>query len=760
MLDLLARLGLGVRASQLGQGEIRLLAPGGAWLLALTGLAIAGLAVVAYRRTGAALRPRDRAVLTGLRLATLALLALMLQRPALVLRAAVPHQNVVAVLVDTSRSMAIADVDGGSRAAWAARTFSPDDGTLHRALAERFTVRTYTFDSTARPVTDGATFAAEGGATRIGVALDRLHAQLAGLPLAGIVVVSDGADTGTTALTTTLQRARADGVPLFTVGVGAPVPARDVQMGPVTVPRRVLAGSTLTLEGTLLAHGYAGQRVSVDVVDDDKVVGTASVTLGDDGAAVPFRVRAALADPGPRLLSVRVPTLDGEPVAANNARPVIVEVRDRREKVLYFEGEPRFEVKFLRRALQADRQLQLVVLQRTADNKYLRLDVDGPEELAGGFPTSRDELFAYRGVVLGSIEASAFSGDQLQMIADFVDRRGGGLLALGGPRAFSEGGYADTSVGRLLPFVLRRMQAPATPTAVRLAIRPTRDGLAHPLAQIAGTDEASANRWDALPPLSTVNSAADVAPGATVVLQANDGTRRDRPVLATQRFGRGHVAGFLPQDLWLWQMHASMSVEDQTHEQFARQLLRWLVDGVPDRVELTTEVDHAEPGDVVPVQVDVHDAAFLPVSTANVTLTLTAPDGTEDTRTLTWTGTEDGRYRTTVTPTQAGWHDLRASVAAGAATLEGTASLRVGSGLDELHDIRRQTATLSAMADATGGRFYTTDTAAQLLEDIRYTGRGVTAVEERELWQGPLLLVLLAGLLAAEWGYRRAVGLA
>ena len=54
------------------------------------------------------------------------------------------------------------------------------------------------------------------------------------------------------------------------------------------------------------------------------------------------------------------------------------------------------------------------MLQRTADNKYLRLGVDNADELVGGFPKTREELFAYRGLVLGSIEAGAFTGDQLR----------------------------------------------------------------------------------------------------------------------------------------------------------------------------------------------------------------------------------------------------------------------------------------------------------------------------------------------------------
>ena len=92
-----------------------------------------------------------------------------------------------------------------------------------------------------------------------------------------------------------------------------------------------------------------------------------------------------------------------------------------------------------------------MVLQRTAEGKFLRLDVDGPEELEAGFPRTREELFRYRALVLGSVEASFFTHDQLDMIADFVSRRGGGLLFLGGRNAFAEGGYQVLAWRRSYP---------------------------------------------------------------------------------------------------------------------------------------------------------------------------------------------------------------------------------------------------------------------------------------------------------------------
>ena len=129
-------------------------------------------------------------------------------------------------------------------------------------------------------------------------------------------------------------------------------------------------------------------------------------------------------------------------------------------------------------------------------------------------------------------------GQGLKDVAEWVEKRGGGLLMLGGPRSFSEGGYAGTALGETLPVTLERMTPPAEPVVTRLTVRPTRAGAGHAVSQIAATDQASATRWTELPELTSVNAVDTVKAGATTLLSSADGARRERPVLAFQRYGR------------------------------------------------------------------------------------------------------------------------------------------------------------------------------------------------------------------------------
>jgi hypothetical protein len=169
------------------------------------------------------------------------------------------------------------------------------------------------------------------------------------------------------------------------------------------------------------------------------VVGTETVTLPAREESMRARVRLAQLEPGTHRISVRAAALERETIPENNEAHGVVQVREGPDRILYVEGEPRYELGFIRRAVATDSALNLVVLLRSAEQKYLRLGVRDSLELAGGFPTKREELFAYRGIVLGSVEASFFTPDQLRMLAEFVSVRGGGLLALGGPRRLRRG---------------------------------------------------------------------------------------------------------------------------------------------------------------------------------------------------------------------------------------------------------------------------------------------------------------------------------
>jgi len=190
-------------------------------------------------------------------------------------------------------------------------------------------------------------------------------------------------------------------------------------------------------------------------------------------------------------------------------------------------------------------------------------------------------------VILGSVEVGFFSAEDTQNLYDFVSRRGGGLLMLGGRRSLGDGGYRESLLADLAPVTL----APSsTPTFLREEGRATLTayGLDHPMLQL-GTDAAkTAARWKLLPPLGDYQRTGEPKPGAVVLATVTPITERGSfPLVVTQRFGRGRTMMFATGSSWRWRME--MDHQDDSHQRLWRQMLRWVVEETPTRLQVSTD---------------------------------------------------------------------------------------------------------------------------------------------------------------------------
>ena len=766
------------------QGDFAL---GARWpwiVVVLVGAALATVALRSYASAHGGSSRRDRIILRALRAAILVALVTFLLRPMLIVNAAVAQRNFVGVLIDDSKSMQIADDDGRTRAVVMQDALSDQRGALLKSLRERFQVRLFRFGSSAERVDDAAALTFAQNETRLADALEGARRELESVPLSGLVVLTDGADNANVPIADMLRTLRARSLPVFTVGIGVERFDKDIEVRRVEMARTALKGSTLVADLIVRQRGFPRATVPLLIEDNGRVIGRSQVTLplGNDAASV--RVQVQLAQAGPRTLTFRVPLQPGEQVAQNNGQSALVRVRDAKDKILYLEGEPRYEMKFIRNAVEADSNLQLVALQRTAENKFLRLNVDGPTELVGGFPQTRAELFAYRAVIVGNIEASFFSHDQMQMLADFVGVRGGGLLMLGGRRAFSEGGYAGTVLADIMPVMIEGAAVTGDSGFVSdLAVSLTPSGLGAAVTQVAAeTDTAGRGgkgaltvqeKWATLPAVTSVNRIRGVKPGAVTLIagrapeKPRAGTsaptlsRYEQPVLAAQRYGRGLSVALPIQDSWTWQMHADIAVEDATFERFWRQMLRWLTSDVPGRVTLTTSTDQVNPRSPVVLRAEVVDSAFQRLNDATVVAHVVSADGRRRDVPMEWTVDRDGEYQATFTPDGAGIHSIHVEAASkGGGTATDSAFVRVAELNDEYVDAEMRASLLRRLADETGGRFYSPANTRSLAADVALSKRGVTVVNEMDLWDMPVNFLLLVMLLSAEWGFRKLRGLA
>jgi hypothetical protein len=246
------------------------------------------------------------------------------------------------------------------------------------------------------------------------------------------------------------------------------------------------------------------------------------------------------------------------------------------------------------------------------------------------------------------------------------------------------------------------------------------------------------------------------------LLTGGDQNGREQVVLAHQRYGRGKVLVLPVQDTWMWRMHANMAVEDATHHNFWRRLTRWLVDGVPDRVMVSSTPDRVQRGEPVTLTADVVDAEYRGVNDGRITAHATAPSGRVEDVPMEWTVENDGEYRARFTPSEEGIYRIAVDgfTQTGADASRGTMFLRVAPSDAEYFDAAMRPSLLRRLSEETGGRFFRSADTTGLVDAISYSGRGVTVIEERELWDMPIVLVLLLGLMGTEWLYRRRRGVA
>jgi hypothetical protein len=220
-------------------------------------------------------------------------------------------------------------------------------------------------------------------------------------------------------------------------------------------------------------------------------------------------------------------------------------------------------------------------------------------------------------------------------------------------------------------------------------------------------------------------------------------------------------------------MNPKVPVTDKTHSTFWRRLVRWLVDGVPGQVNVTTTQDRVEPGEPIKLAAEVLDSAYVEVNDSRVVAHVTSPSGKTSDVPLEWIVEHDGDYRGSFVPDETGLYTVTVS-ASRPASASGPARqsadrgdlesnvihVRAAAGDSEYFDAAMRAPLLQRVAEETGGRFFTEANAAALPEAISYSGRGVTVVQERELWDMPIVLILLIGLAGGEWAFRRTRGLA
>ena len=786
-------------------------------LIAVITIALVTVVFSLYRRDASELRRGPRIAVVTLRCLALAGLLIFFLGIERRTTTEVVHNSQVAVLVDVSQSMGLSDSDEpaatGAKTRIDAVIAALTDSPLVAELRRTHDLNIARFDQEVEPIvtvaksqgsnvegpapeteTSGDTPALDsrlstldwssalqprGTQTRLGQALAEQLRLYRDAPLAGVVVISDGAQNAGVEPSAAVDAAKAAKVPLFTVGVGSSETQRNVALRDLVVPARAFPGDTLNVTGYLQSDGYAGRSVDVELTRRNATdptgggtpIASQRVALGADGETVPVSFDLEPEEAGTFIYQLRVtpPADDGN--SRDNEREAEVVVVDRQTRVLLFAGGPMRDYQYLRNQLYRDKTMTVDVYLQTAQTGVSQ----DANEILDRFPTTAEELYQYDCIVAFDPDWTELEADQVELLEKWVSEEAGGMIVVAGPIQTAKWTRSTehAKLRDLYPVAFQQRltllddgqyggQAP-WPLAFERAGREAK------FLWLGNTAEESEAAWDSFPGVYGYYAVKGEKPGATVYARFSDpeaGLSNQRPVyMASHFYGAGQVFYIGSGEMWRLR-----SVDSAYFEVLYTKLVRNVSQGRilrgSSRGSLLVERDRYELGETVVVRARLADAQHEPLTANSVTAQLLRPDGTAEPVKLTAETDRPGMYAGQFTVLQEGTYQIALALPdVNEEPLTRYLQVRVPD-LERTHAERNEPL-LATLAHETGGIYYKQLDAAILGdENVKPLAQAIESRAEVKLIKGApdqdfaraqmhWLLAVIAGSLFLEWFVRR-----
>lgn len=781
--------------------------------------------------------PRRRAVLLALRGLAAVMLVLAMLRPSFVRSDNRPDAATLAIAIDASRSMTLASGDtsaqpstavetvpggiGGAESRWQQQRRVLDElGTGLLSLDDRLDVNLYRFANESERIGGGSAgdlpssvavlgeLPPDGRLTNLASPLETAIATSRSTPLAGIVLISDGTHTAqaesdqSTDPGAAAQWAAAIGVPLWTVALGPPAVGnqiRDVSVSALPDTYRMFTGNETDVAFEFQTRGYAGQPIELSIIwvseaGQETTAATRTITPDQDVYREAMTLPVVAPERGSYRLIVGARSPAGETDITNDQQLSFVDVREGGGRVLYLEGTPRLEQRYLRRALRRFPDLELTYRWIPRDTSS-RWPIDFTDDLQSG---------QFDVIILGDLHSAALGKEQLDQIAALVGN-GAALLTLGGERAYGPGGYADATLAKVLPVQLEAgLTQPAGEKFRDLALAPGTDGAnaalpgqtngpitlqmatPHPITRVdADASKSDEEEWASLPAMPGANRFAGVkvAPGVQVLLEDNTG----QPMMVVGEYGKGRVASLAFDSTWMWWTSGA----SEFHRRFWRQSVLWLLsreESTEGELELNMTRRRMSTSDTTrftATRLASGDAAAQPAEWSAEVISETGEARSVEISVTPKTAGNESRIE--VTGEISGDSQTAGDASQSSRLPPGIYQLRVRSGdegreiasaelpfqvVDDTREVAARNTDhalldrLALITEAAGGQSYRADQIAALIDRIATQRRRAERVII-EKWRlgdsalsGWLVFSLFAGCLCSEWTLRRRWGLA
>ena len=756
------------------------------WQWALLVLAAAAVAGFSYRRL---LGPLYARIILGVVRALLVLVAIaLLLGPKLTVYDKDVEPDLLFMLVDRSASMAVADalaepgdaapISRGQALRASLRrqqlVFADESFLENRRIVWLgFDEATYEIDP---PWQIGEVEPPVGQATALRTAIEQAMQRAAGRPVAGIVVMSDGRSSQSTgaALVRSLR-----GAAVFAVPVGGDVAPLNFSVRRVDAPQKAFVKDDVPVDvwiGRDPADGAIDpDRLHVRLIDAQTDVVIKEKTWGQAPLDKPLTLTGRSNSTGTVTWRVQVQydapqdSRHSDPVAADNQQTFSIEMLDEQLRVLYIEGYPRWEYRYLKNMLIRERTIRSSMLLVSADQDFVQ---EGDDPIVR-LPSSAEEWSQYDFdvVILGDVPPLYLSPAQIAMLRDHVAVRGAGLLWIGGayhtPRQ-----YEGTSLADLLPMRLPGAVDRFNPSqTVSIFPWPLADALNVLELKGAGSDDGEPSWPSNLPALNWVQDIGPLKQTAEVLAGSTQDARDAQalPLVVRMRYGAGQSVYVATDETWRWRYGRGELYFGQFWMGLIRMLGRHRVQSRNSAAEgLLFDISHrrAVAGQSLVVSLDVDDAVLLQRNLPGIAVSVRSededrqierlelhPQPRDDASALGRT-----RYRANWRPGSTGRLVLRV-VEPALDHLDIRQSVQVVQPDDEMRQTRPDHPRLARLAADSNGKVIALNELDRLATAVPHVARINPSDESEPLWNSPLTLILVLLLATGEWVGRKLIRL-
>jgi len=610
----------------------------------------------------------------------------------------------------------------------------------------------YAFDSEVTrkiPMEEAVALEPKGEATLLRDSLRKVTGRYAGMNVVGGLLLSDGIDTREAFDD---WAAETGTFPLYTLQLEPDAiweEEPDLRVDAVQTPKRVTVNWKTELKAVVSGQGTQGAAVNVQLLKDGVLQQEAPTQIPSDGGS--REVTFELDHPQIGVFTYRVvaPPLPGESNTNDNEYAVSVQVIDAKNRLVYVEGPPRWESKYLKRALQANRQVTPLVFLQGPDGNPMSF---GPVGSMTADLTDQQLAF-FKIVVIGNLDAEELGERRCRSLIKFVET-GGSLVLLGGAKAWGRDGFVRTSLKGILPVKSYKAKQREGEFPVML----TDEGRSHPA--FAG----DASLWDVIPPVLSVFP--DVVPSRAartlVVAQVPGGGVH--PIILSQQYGQGKIMAVFTDSLWKWQLHPE-ATETRPYQRFWDQLVSWLLPEKDDvdknKVTVFADRETLVLGDEI--QISARLGGDYEGREANVRCEIELPKGEKAPFSMrpepvtTSSGKTYPGFVTIFKATAPGLHNVTASaVVEGKKLTSDPLSFFVKPFSAESVPRAVNAGVLQSLSRSSGGRFFKdAEALSDVLASLSFPQIEEKTSEYRSLWQRWLVIACLMALAAVAWVLRK-----